>query len=183
MITQSEVISERAVDRAWSPRIGIDVTTRRCRPWVKPRKISAAGDVLPLVIPRIPKIQQIKLQIEGLFLEVNGSIKREIRRRVLRHGLRGGLSCIVRPEMLRTGTLHPEAWLDQHVVVMLDSVIDPDIKGHVRDVRHGKVVVGGARDPLRRRTAYAAVSSAMLKNSSRPSAITSTSTMKDPNPS
>jgi len=100
------------------------------------------------VILRIGEVQNIEAQVECLFLEDNGSVEREIRRGVRRHGLVGGLAVIlanpvhqgpaVRPEMLRAGRIQPEARLNDRTVVVLDTVIDARIQGVIGDIDTGR---------------------------------------------
>ena len=86
-----------------------------------------------------------------------GALKDKIRRRVGRHGLRGGRAGKVRPQVLRAGALHPEARLDHHVVVVLDAVVDSGIQREVGDIGHGEIVVirasSGEASGIRRRAA------------------------------
>jgi hypothetical protein len=94
------------------------------------------------------RVHHIHLQIERLFFEGDGSGHGKIDRRVCRHRLRGWCAGKVRPEVLRTGALNPEARLDQHAMVVLDAIVRSGIQSVVWNVRDGQVVIAGARDSL-----------------------------------
>jgi hypothetical protein len=51
------------------------------------------------------------------------------------HGLGGGCAGKVRPEVLRAGTMNPEARLDQHLMMALDAIIDPPCSRYRRGRR------------------------------------------------